>query len=422
MTLLHGARVLDPVSRVDETGDIIIKGDRILERGQFDPHGNWDAVYDCRGLAAAPGFIDLHVHFRDPGFTWKEDLHSGARAAAAGGFTTVVCMANTSPPMDRPERVEAFLRRAEGEAIRVLTAGAVTEGLAGRRLAPLRDLAAAGAVSLSDDGNTLQDPALLRRALLEAREAGLPVFLHEEDRAYIGTAGVNEGKVSKMMGLSGARDAAESSLVARDAALSRETGARVHFQHLSARASVEALRRAKEESAPVSAEVTPHHLGLTEDAMLEWGTLAKVNPPLRTERDRRSLIQGIASGLIDCIATDHAPHSAAEKALPFCEAPSGIAGLETAFSAALAALVREGPLSLSELVYRLSAAPAALLGLPGGALAAGAPADITVFDPEEEWLCAAFESKSENSPWKGRPLRGRVKYTFCRGRLVWPAV
>ncbi|GAB6393249.1 MAG: dihydroorotase [Treponematales bacterium] len=419
MVLLHGGRIIDPVSKRDEEADIVVDGEKIREIGKFDPKGNWDTVYDAAGKIVAPGLIDIHVHFRDPGFTYKEDIHSGAAAAARGGFTTVVCMANTKPVLDTPALVEEFLRRAEGEKIRIHTLAAVTKGLWGRELTDMKALQTAGASGFSDDGAAIMDAGLLRRALLST--GGLPISLHEEDSRFIGVTGVNDGKVSTALGFKGAHFTSESSLVKRDCRIAQNMGRPLHFQHLSCAASVECVEQAKKAGAPVTAEVTPQHFSLTEDAVKTKGAMAKVNPPLRTEADRLALIAALKSGVIDMIATDHAPHTKDEKSLPLKKAPSGMTGLETSLALGITTLVIPGHLSLAELVHRMTTAPAALYGFDGGALAEGGPADIVVFDEQEKWTVKDFASKAVNSPFTGAELTGKVHMTFCRGRLVYEA-
>jgi dihydroorotase len=329
-------------------------------------------------------------------------------------------MANTRPPVDNAETLAEVLEKAGAAPIHVYTLATLSRDMAGRELVDMAALKALGALGFSDDGLPVPDPALLRQALDKARELDTPVSLHEEDPGLIGVSGVNEGRVSKALGIRGAPSAAEASLVARDCALARERGAQVHFQHLSCLESVHILRQAKAAgSARLTAEVTPHHFSLTEDAVRRRGTLAKVNPPLRTEADRQALIQGLRDGTIDMIATDHAPHAAAEKARPFAEAPSGITGLETALALGITKLVLPGHLSLGELIGKMTAAPAALYGLDAGFLAEGGPADIAVIDPEETWTVTDFASKSANSPFIGETLTGRVKLLICAGKIVY---
>jgi len=418
MVLLQGGRILDPLSGRDEEADLLLGEGRIQGIGTFDPHREWDRVYDVRGKIVAPGFIDVHVHFRDPGFTYKEDIHTGAAAAARGGYTTGVCMANTNPPMDDPRLLEEFLRRASGEKVRIHGVGAVTKGLQGEELTDMEGLRTAGALGFSDDGRAIRDAGLLRRAMKEAR--GLPLSLHEEDGSLIGDPGIPGGWVAAALGFRGAPWESEASLVARDCVLAAAAGGRLHFQHISSAASLDCLRQGLKAGAALSAEVTPHHFSLTEEALLTQGTLAKVNPPLRTEEDRQALISALKEGLVGIIATDHAPHSREEKHRSLREAPSGMIGLETSLALGITHLVLPGHLSLGELVRRMSTEPAALYGLEGGSLREGGPGDIVVFDDQAEWRVGDFASKSANSPFIGRTLRGQVCLTFCRGQVVYP--
>jgi dihydroorotase len=418
MILITGGRMIDPKTGLDAPGDLVIEGGRIKSM-RNNVSGAYERIIDARGKILAPGFIDLHVHFREPGFTHKEDILSGSAAAAAGGFTTVVCMANTRPVMDNPETLTRFRERAALSPIRVYTVAALSRGLSGAELTDMAALKNLGAVGLSDDGIPREDPAFLRRALLAARDLDLPVSLHEEDPALMGVPGIHDGKAAAALGLAGSPGVSESALIARDCMIALDTGARVHFQHLSAAASAAVIGLAKKMGARVSAELTPHHFSLTDEAVLSRGSLAKVNPPLRTAADRAALIAALQEGVIDLIATDHAPHSAEEKARPFRDAPSGMIGLETALALGITSLVEPGHLSLPELIRKMTAAPAALYGFEGGCLAEGGPADITIFDDREEWTVGGFRSKSSNSPFTGQSLRGKVKYTICGGKIVY---
>ncbi|MDR3139152.1 MAG: dihydroorotase [Treponema sp.] len=433
MILIAGGRMIDPKTGVDAPRDLVIEGGRIKSIRPCPPERAGDAgtalnagesrgyegIIDARGKVLVPGFIDLHVHFRDPGFTYKEDILSGSAAAAAGGFTTVVCMANTRPVMDNPETLAAFQERAALSPVRVYTVAALSRGLAGAELTDMGELKKLGAVGFSDDGVPREDPAFLRKALLAARDLDLPVSLHEEEPGLMGVPGIHDGKAAAALGLTGSPGVSESALVARDCMIALDTGSRVHFQHLSAAASAAVIGLAKKMGARVSAELTPHHFSLTEEAVLSRGSLAKVNPPLRTGADREALIAALREGVIDLIATDHAPHSDEEKARPFREAPSGLIGLETALALGITNLVGPGHLSLPELIGKMTWAPAAVYGLGGGFLAEGGPADITIFDDREEWTPGSFRSKSSNSPFTGQSLRGKIKYTICGGKIVY---
>lgn len=378
-----------------------------------------DMVINGRGLIAAPGLVDVHVHFRDPGFTNKEDIHTGALAAAKGGFTSVVMMGNTKPAMDDPETVKDVLDRAENEKIRIYQVGNVTKELKGRELTDAGSLKAAGAVGLSDDGIPILDKDLLREALTRAAGLDLPVSLHEEDPQYIENNGVNRGYASKELNIGGSDRMAEISMVKRDIEIAGETGATINIQHISTKEAVELVREARSRGINVHAEASPHHFTLTEEAVLKYGTLAKMNPPLRTEEDRMAIIEGLKDETIDIIATDHAPHSMEEKSKAITEAPSGITGLETALALGITELVDKGHLTMMQLLHRMSTAPAGMYGLNAGEIRMGTPADIVIFDPNEEWIVSDFESRSSNSPFLNWRLKGKVKYTICGGEIVY---
>jgi dihydroorotase len=418
--LIKNGRVIDPASGTDSVSDVVIDGGVVGRIGAFEYDlAAFSSVIDAEGMIVAPGLVDVHVHFREPGFTHKEDVFSGAAAAAAGGYTTVVCMANTSPAIDNPDVLSQALATAASAKIHVKVLAAVSEGLSGKRLTDMELLYSKGAVGFSDDGHAIMDSNLLLNALSEAKKLGAVVSLHEEDPALIAVPGINAGAVARRLSLKGAPGVAESSLVARDCMIALDTGAKTHFQHLSCAESLAAVKMAKLMGARVSAEVTPSHFSLTENAVIDTGTLAKVNPPLRSEEDRLALIDGLREGIIDVIATDHAPHSMGEKRMPFSEAPSGIIGLETALSLGVTYLVRSGALSFAELIEKMALAPARLYGFDAGRLAEGKPADIVVFDGNENRRVSGFLSKSSNSPFLGKHLWGAVKYTFCGGRLVY---
>lgn len=399
--------------------DVLIENGRIMRVEENITTDKPCDVIDANGLVIAPGLVDVHAHFRDPGFAHKEDVASGANAAKRGGYTSVVLMANTKPCVDNPETLRYVLEAGRQTGINVYSVAAVTRGLAGAELVDMQSLAAAGAVGFSDDGMPLMDTAMLKAALEAAARLKLPVSLHEENPELIGTAGVNAGDVAARLGLVGASRESETMMVARDCTLALETGARVHIQHLSCAESVEAVRLAKKRGAAVTAEVTPQHLALTEQAVLEKGTLAKLNPPFRTEADRLALIAGLKDGTIDMIATDHAPHTAEEKAKPFAQAPSGVIGLETALALCITKLVREKHLTLPEVIDRMATAPARLYGLESG-IAIGKRADLCIFDAEESFAVKnEFASKSANLPFIGERLYGAVKYTICGGKAVY---
>lgn len=419
MILIKDGRVIDPKSGMDEPLDIIIRDGIIAGMGKFQKSDDYDTVIDARGKVVAPGLIDVHVHFRDPGFTYKEDLESGARAAAAGGYTTVVCMANTNPAVDCKEVLWDLRKRAASLPIRVLNAAAVTVGLKSQRLTDMEALKQAGAVGFTDDGIPIKNVQLVLEAMRKSKQLGVPLSFHEEDPDLVGSPGINAGKIAQAMGVEGASSLAEETLIARDCLLALKTGAIINIQHISSKVSVELIRMMKGLGARVYAEVTPQHFSLNEEAVLEKGSLAKVNPPLRTEEDRYALIQGLKDDVIDMIATDHAPHSREEKAKGIEEAPSGMIGLETALALGITYLVRKGHMTLPHLLEKMTVKPAELYQLDGGSLKVGARADLIVFDEREKWVAERFHSKSENSPFIGAELVGKIKYTICSGQVVY---
>lgn len=419
MIKIQGGRVVDPQSKTDRICDVVIDGGNIIAMGDG---GNWDGietVIDARGKIVAPGLVDIHVHFRDPGFTYKEDIQTGSAAGARGGFTTVLCMANTKPLVDNPETLRSVLDEAKKSPIRVRTVAAVSKGFSGAELTDMAALQKLGAAGFSDDGIPIMDAGFLRRAMGVARDLGAVISLHEEDPSLISTAGVNDGAVSARFGLTGAPNVSESSMIARDCMLALDTGAKVHMQHVSCRESVGMIRLIKSLGADVTAEATPQHLSITEDAVLEWGSLAKLNPPLRKEVDRQAIIQGLKDGTIDIIATDHAPHSQEEKARELKAAPSGLTGLETALALCVTNLVHTGHLSLMQLLEKLTIAPARRYGFDTGYLRVGGPADLVIFDENETWTVGEFASKSNNSPFVGTQLQGKVMCTICGGNVVY---
>lgn len=423
MILIKDGRVVDPASGVDEGLDVVLEDGRVKALGKFPKTEDYQRVIDAKGKIVAPGLVDIHVHFRDPGLTYKEDIATGAAAAAAGGYTTVVCMANTKPVVDSVEVLSELLGRMKQLPIHVLSAAAVTKGLQGKELTDMRALRAAGAAGFTDDGIPIMDSALLFEAMKLAKELDAPISLHEEDPALIAAAGINQGPVSKQLNFGGAPALAEESLVARDCMLALRSGARVDIQHISSGVSVDVVRAMKGLGAGVFAEVTPQHFSLTEQAALERGALAKVNPPLRGEADRYALIRGLKDGTIDFIATDHAPHSPEEKARELAQAPSGMIGLETALALGVTNLVRKGHLTMLQLLEKMTVNPARFYGLDAGTLRAGAPADLVIFDEREKWTVEEdkFRSKSRNSPFTGMELYGKVYCTICGGNVVYEA-
>ncbi|MCD8250216.1 MAG: dihydroorotase [Lachnospiraceae bacterium] len=416
--LIQNGRVVDPVPGTDAVMDIRIEGSRITETAK-NLESAGEQVIDASGLIVAPGLMDAHVHFRDPGFTYKEDILTGADAAARGGFTTVICMANTKPVVDNLETLAYVQEKGERAAVHVLQAAAVTKGLQGRELTDMEALADAGAARFTDDGIPIMDEKLLIAAMEKARELGLPLSLHEEDSALIAAPGVHQGKISEQLHYGGAPRVSEDVLVARDCMLALHTGARVCIQHISSGNSVELVRLAKRLGADIHAEATPQHFTLTDEAVLQYGTRARMNPPLRTEEDRLAIIEGLRDGTIDMIATDHAPHSEEEKARPLADAPSGIIGLETSLGLGLKSLVEPGYLTLADLLRLMSRAPAEFYNMIPGRIEADAPADLVIFGEKERWKVESFASKAKNSPFLGWELPGRVHYTICAGKIVY---
>jgi dihydroorotase len=421
--LLRGGRVIDPSRSFDAVADVLLRDGVVVTVGAVGtPDGA--AVLDVSGLVVCPGLIDLHVHLREPGHEHKETIATGSRAAAAGGFTAVCAMPNTDPPIDDPASVGYV--RAEGfraDAARVYPCGAVSVGQKGERLTEIGEMIDAGAVAITDDGRPVATAGLMRLALEYARTFGVPVATHCEDMTLSQGGSMNESVVSTRLGLRGIPNAAEDVCIARDLVLAELTGGRLHVQHVSTRGGVAMIRAAKERGVAVTAEATPHHFTLTDEVVEAYRTDAKVNPPLRRPEDRAAVIAGIADGTLDVIATDHAPHHYDEKEQAFEEAPFGLVGLETALGLALTELVHTRIIDLATLVQRMSPAPARAFNLPGGSLLDGMPADVTVFDPAWEWIVhpPAFLSKSRNTPFAGRRLRGRAVYTIVRGRIVHDA-
>ena len=419
--LIKGGRVLDPANGVDAVQDILIQDGKIarLGKGLQPPEGT--PVIDAAGKVVCPGFIDIHVHLREPGYEYKETVATGTKAAAAGGFTAVACMANTHPVNDNRSVTDYILAKARSEGlVRVYPIGAVTRGLEGKELAELAELAEAGCVAYSDDGHPIMNAELLRRAMEYTLPFGLPIISHAEDAHLVQGGVMNDGVISTELGLGGRPAAAEEVMVARDCCLAELTGAHVHIAHLSTAGAVRLVREAKARGIRVSAEVTPHHLVLTEEAVRGYDPNTKMNPPLRTKRDQEALLEALADGTIDCIATDHAPHALSEKEGDFDGAAAGIVGLETAASVLLDRLVRSGLLDLKTLIARLTAGPARVLNLPGGSLAPGVDADVTILDPARELTIdpSGFHSKSRNTPFGGWRVTGMPWMTLCGGRVA----
>ena len=415
--VIRGVRVLDPAAGIDEVRDLVVR-DGVIGG---DPEGLEEI--DGAGLVAAPGFVDPHVHLRVPGREDLETIATGSLAAAAGGFVTVVSMPNTVPVIDSAPVLEALLDQAdEDAAIRVGFYAAITVGQSGDELTEQAELAQAGAVGFSDDGHPVSDARVMRRALQYQRLTGLPLVLHEEDRDLSGRGVVHEGAVASRLGLEGIPSVSESIAVARDATLAEYEGGRIHICHVSASETVEEIRRAKERGVAITGEVTPHHLVLTDAAIVSLDpSRHKMNPPLREESDREALIAALADGTLDCVATDHAPHAADEKEVPFEEAPFGVTGLETAFPVCFTRLVEPGLLPLETLVRRMSSDAAAAVDLPVPTLADGATADIALIDPASSFVVGdgGFRSKSRNSSFTGEELRGRIVLTIAGGQIAW---
>lgn len=419
MILIKNGRLIDPASKRDEIVDIAIENGKIKEIGKIDGE-KFEEIIDAKGYVVSPGLIDVHVHFRDPGFTYKEDILSGAKSAARGGFTTVVCMANTKPVVDNVETLKYINEKAKEACINVLQVGSVTKSFRGKELTNFEELLENGAVGFSDDGIAIMDTEMLYEAMKKAKELDVPISLHEEDSNFIETAGVNDSEIAKKLGLKGgAKTCAEDIMVARDCMIALETGAKVSIQHISSGVAVETVRFAKSLGAKVYAEAAPHHFTLTEEDVLKYGSLAKMNPPLRSEKDKQIIIEGLKDNTIEIIATDHAPHSNEEKNRAFAACPSGIIGLETSLALGVTSLVNKEHISLMSLLEKMTINPARLYNLNRGHIAEGEIADIVIFDENEKWTVTDFDSKSSNSPFIGCELLGKVKYTISEGKIVY---
>ncbi|WP_314481261.1 dihydroorotase [Streptococcus cristatus] len=422
MLLIKNGRVMDPKTGLDQVCDVLVEGKKIVKIGQ-----NLEAadaqVLDANGLVVAPGLVDIHVHFREPGQTHKEDIHTGALAAAAGGFTTVVMMANTNPTISTVETLKEVLESASREKIHIKSVATITENFDGQHLTDFKALLAAGAVGFSDDGIPLTNAGIVRQALIEARKNDTFISLHEEDPNLNGILGFNEHIAKEHFHICGATGVAEYSMIARDVMIAYDAKAHVHIQHLSKAESVKVVEFAQKLGSQVTAEAAPQHFSKTEALLLTKGSNAKMNPPLRLESDRLAVIEGLKSGVISVIATDHAPHHADEKNVEdITKAPSGMTGLETSLSLGLTYLVEAGHLSLMELLEKMTVNPASLYDFNAGFLAEEGPADITIFDPKADRLVSDhFASKAANSPFVGEELKGQVKYTICDGEIVFQA-
>ena len=422
--LLRGGRLLDPSQGLDRTGDLLVENGLVAHCGDRLEAVEGAEVLDCTGAIVAPGFIDVHCHLREPGREDVETVATGARAAAAGGFTAVCAMPNTDPVTDNQAAVGFIVRQAlRANAARVYPIGAISVGQKGEALAEFGEMVGAGAVAVSDDGRPVVSAQLMRTALEYARTFGIPVADHCEEPTLAHGGAMNEGIMSARLGLKGIPSEAEEIMAIRDILLARRTGGHVHLCHMSTKGSVELIRWGKERGIRVTAEVCPHHLVFTEEEVSGYNTNAKMNPPLRTAEDVAALREAVTDGTIDLVATDHAPHHYDEKEREFADAPNGIVGLETALAAVATALVVPGTLSWATLIERMAVAPARVFGLPGGSLRRGTVGDVTVFDPDVEWVVdpARFLSKGRNTPWTGRTLRGRPRYTVVGGAVVFCA-
>ncbi len=420
MLLIKNGYVIDPQNNLEGKMDILIENGKIKEIASvINQENNTCNIIDAAGYIVSSGLVDVHVHFRDPGFTYKEDIFSGAQAALRGGFTSVVLMANTKPAVDNEETLKYIMEKGRQTSLKVYTCAAVTKGLAGKELVDIKALRQSGAAGFTDDGIPIIDTALLDQAMRLVAECGVPISLHEENPALITNNGINRGKASAHFGIGGSPREAEYSLIARDLEIALKTDVILNIQHISTKEGVALIREAKKRGKNIHAEATPHHFSLTEEAAITYGTLAKMNPPLREEEDRRAIIEGLRDGTIDIIATDHAPHSKEEKERPLTEAPSGIIGLETALPLALTNLVGKEGFSIADIITLMSCNPAKLYGLKAGTLSVGSAADIVIFDATQVRKAGNYVSKSQNSPFTGMDLTGVVKYTIVNGEIVY---
>lgn len=419
MILIKQGRLINPKTKRDEVVDIVIKEDKIYKIGNFDQTDEYEYIIDARGLVISPGLIDVHVHFRDPGFTYKEDILTGANSAQKGGFTTVVCMANTNPIVDNEETLNYIKEKSKLADINVLQAAAITKGFNGKELVDMKKLKEAGVLGFTDDGLPIMNSKLIMDAMVIAKELDVVLSFHEEDPNLVENPGINEGEISKKLGIEGAISVAEDAMVARDCMLALKTGAKINIQHISSKVAIDMVRLVKSLGANIYAEASPHHFSLTEKDVLKFGTNAKMNPPLRTEEDRNKIIEALKDDTIEIIATDHAPHSQDEKDREFVNAPSGIIGLETSLALGITNLVKKGHISIMKLLEKMTIKPAELYNLDSGNIQEGSLADLVIFNMDEEWVVKDFASKATNSPFIGETLHGKVKYTICNGKVVY---
>ncbi len=422
--LVRKGRLIDPANHLDAAMDVLIEAGKVSRVGKDLAAGRGTPVLDAGGLVLTPGFVDVHVHLREPGFEHKETIATGAMAAAAGGICAVAAMPNTLPPPDNLETLEDIQKRARTSVVRFYPIACITRGRAGRELAPLEDLARGGAVAFSDDGDPVEDPGLMRRALELARRVNRPVFPHEEVKALTAGGCMHEGEISAQLGVKGMPAAGEEEMIARDIELVRQTGGPLHIAHISTAATVELVRRAKADGLPLTCEVLPHHFILTDAEVIRQGSAAKMSPPLRGNADVQAVLQGLKDGSIDLISTDHAPHTEEEKQRPLTEAPFGIVGLETAIGLTLTYLVQPGILDLPSAIEKWTWAPARILRLPGGRLSPGDLGDITIINPAVEWSVdsSRFHSRSRNTPFNGYRLKGKAVATIVGGEVVYDEI
>lgn len=418
--IIKGGRVIDPLSKRDEVLDIKIEDGKIVEIAKdIEASTGNEEIIDVRGKIVVPGLIDVHVHFRDPGQTHKEDLVTGSQAAIAGGFTSVVQMANTSPKIDSKEKIIEHYKRARDLPLKVFTVSALTRNFGDLELVDMEENFKRGALAFTDDGIPNRNSKLILEAMNRAKELGAIISFHEENPELIEQNGINHSEVSDKLGIYGSPKIAETSFIARDVAMAIYTGAKISIQHISTGLGVDLVKFGKEMGANIYAEVTPHHIALNDSAVLEYGSLAKMNPPLRSEEDRLRIIEGLKEGTIEIIATDHAPHTAEEKSKEITKAPSGIIGLETSFSICYENLVLTKEISLMKLIELMSTNPARIYGLEGGEISQGKIADLAIIDLESEYKIDKYKSKSSNTPFKDKTLRGEVLYTISEGKIVF---